>query len=62
LTRFAEWAEEWYVMHQKSFRDTFKNKNPLILYANHADFQQTTAISGTINTTTGGVTEALKTG
>jgi len=60
MTRFAEWAEEWYVMHQKSFRDTFKNKNPLILYANHADFQQTTAISGTVNTTTGGVTEALK--
>ncbi|MEN6588154.1 MAG: hypothetical protein ABFC30_00610, partial [Proteiniphilum sp.] len=60
MTHFAEWAEEWYVMHQKSFEDTFQNKNPLILYANHSDFQQTTAVSGTIGTTTGGVTEALK--
>ncbi len=60
IAQFAEWAEEWYVMHQKVFKDTFQNKNPLILYTNHSDFQQTTAISGTIGTTTGGVTEALK--
>lgn len=60
LNRFAAWTEEWYAMHQQIFKDTFPNKNPLILYTNHSDFQQTTAISGTIGTTTGGVTEALK--
>ena len=60
ITRFAEWAEEWYAMHQNVFKDTIRNRNPLILYTNHSDFQQTTAISGMIGTTTGGVTEALK--
>ncbi len=60
LTQFAEWAEEWYAMHQAVFMDTIKDKNPLILYTNHSDFQQTTAISGIIGTTTGGVTESLK--
>ncbi len=53
-------AEEWYSIHQQIFKDTFPEKNPLILYTNHSDFQQTTAISGMIGTTTGGVTEALK--
>lgn len=60
ITQFAEWAEEWYAIHQAIFKDTIRNKNPLILYTNHPDFQQTTAISGMIGTTTGGVTEALK--
>lgn len=60
MTKFTGWAEEWYAMHQQIFKDTFPNKNPLILYTNHSDFQQTTAISGIIGSTTGGVTEALK--
>ena len=54
------WSEKWYQMHQKVFRDTFDVKNPVILYSNHADFQQTNTISGLIGTGTGGVTEALK--
>jgi len=60
MTKFTSWAEEWYTMHQQVFKDTFPDKNPLILYTNHSDFQQTTAISGMIGTTTGGVTESLK--
>jgi len=56
----ANWAEEWYLMHQKVFKDTFEQRNPLILYSNHSDFQQTNAVSSMIGTTTGGVTEALK--
>ncbi len=60
LDRFALWAETWYGMHQHILRDTFSKPNPLILYANHADFQQTNAISGNIGVGTGGVTEALK--
>ncbi len=56
----AELSERWYSLHQESFHDTIKFKNPIILYNNHADFQQTAAISGAIGVGTGGVTEALK--
>jgi Tol biopolymer transport system component len=60
LQKMAEYTEQWYQMHQAVLKDTFKHKNPLILYCNHADFQQTNAISGQIGTSTGGVTEGLK--
>jgi Tol biopolymer transport system component len=52
--------EKWYIRHQIMFRDTFDARNPIIIYANHPDFQQTTAISGQISIGTQGVTEALK--
>ncbi len=60
LKKFAQDAETWYKMHQEVFRDTFLKKNPIILYNNHPDFQQTTALNGDISVGTGGVTEALK--
>ncbi|WP_131537946.1 peptidase MA family metallohydrolase [Pedobacter nototheniae] len=60
LKRFSQDAETWYKMHQEVFRDTFLKKNPIILYNNHPDFQQTTALQGEIGIGTGGVTEALK--
>ncbi len=60
LKRFAQESELWYTLHQQIFRDTFKKPNPIILYANHPDFQQTTAIDGEIDVGTGGVTEGLK--
>lgn len=60
LKRFAQESELWYTLHQQVFRDTFKRPNPIILYANHPDFQQTTAIEGEISVGTGGVTEGLK--
>ncbi|MBJ6116773.1 PD40 domain-containing protein [Pontibacter sp. BT310] len=53
-------AEKWYSMHQAVLKDTFSTRNPIIMYKNHADFQQTTAISGEIGVGTGGVTEGLK--
>ncbi len=52
--------EKWYERHQKIFKDTFETRNPILIYANHPDFQQTTAISGMIGVGTLGVTEALK--
>ncbi len=52
--------EKWYVRHQALFRDTFETRNPVIIYANHPDFQQTGAVSGQISIGTQGVTEALK--
>src|ERR1700709_1273422 len=60
LKRFAQESELWYTLHQQIFRDTFKKPNPIILYADHPDFQQTTAIDGEIGVGTGGITEGLK--
>ncbi len=60
LNLLAARSEEWYLHHQKIFRDTIKEKNPIIFYENHADFQQTNAVSGLMGEGTGGVTEALK--
>ena len=60
LKKFAQDAETWYKMHQEVFRDTFLKKNPIILYSNHPDFQQTTALNGEVGVGTGGVTEAFK--
>jgi Tol biopolymer transport system component len=60
IQKFAQDAETWYKMHQQVFRDTFQKKNPIILYSNQPDFQQTTALNGEIGLGTGGVTEALK--
>jgi len=60
LENFAKESELWYELHQQVFRDTFDHKNPLIIYNNHPDFQQTTAIQGTIGVGTGGVTEGFK--
>lgn len=53
-------AERWYQHERSIFKDTFDTKNPVIIYGNHADFQQTTAISGSIGVGTGGVTEAFR--
>lgn len=60
VQQFANDAEKWYKLHQSILADTIRGKNPIILYNDHADFQQTNAISGQIGTGTGGVTEALK--
>ncbi len=58
--RFMQSTEHWYRLHQAVLSDTFKQENPIILYNNHAHFQQTRAISGLVGVGTGGVTEALK--
>ena len=60
LKEYTEEAESWYQKHQSVLKDTIRMRNPIILYNNHADFQQTNAISGSIGVGTGGVTEALK--
>jgi len=56
----AESFEKWYIRHQRLFKDTFEVQNPIIIYANHPDFQQTTAVGGSIGIGTQGVTEALR--
>lgn len=57
---FVRDAEKWRKRHSYIFKDTFDYKVPIILYNNHADFQQTSVVGGLIGTSTGGVTEALK--
>ncbi len=56
----AESFEKWYVRHQRIFKDTLRERNPILIYHNHPDFQQTTAVSGSIGIGTQGVTEALR--
>lgn len=60
LKEIAAAAELWYDMHSKVLKDTFTTKNPLIIYNDHAGFQQTNAIMGDISVGTGGVTEGLR--
>ena len=60
LEKLLQWAELWYDLHSALLADTFSVKNPFVLYSNHADFQQTSAIAGQIGVSTGGVTEGLK--
>ncbi len=60
LRKFAQLTERWYERHLPIFRDTIDRKVPVILYNNHADFQQTTVIQQLIGVGTGGVTEGLR--
>lgn len=56
----ARMAERWYERLSPTFGHRFAERKPIILYANHADFQQTTITGGLIGEGTGGFTEALK--
>jgi hypothetical protein len=60
LDRLAMDAEIWHSAHSRLFKDSLQFKNPIVLYNDHADFQQTNTIFGQIDPSTGGVTEALK--
>lgn len=60
IHEIAQISEKWYYRHARALDDTIQLRNPLIIYENHPDFQQTTAISSLIGIGTGGVTESLK--
>ncbi len=60
VDKMGQYSEQWYDMHQECLHDTFTHNNPIIFYDNHADFQQTNTIGGSIGVGTGGVTEAFK--
>ena len=53
-------GERWYERLARTFQHEFEASKPVILYADHPDFQQTNTLSGFINEGTGGVTESLK--
>lgn len=56
----ARMAERWYARLSRVLEHEFEERQPLILYASHPHFQQTSALSGEIGEGTGGVTEAFK--
>ena len=56
----ARMAERWYERFARAFQHEFERSKPLILYADHPDFQQTNTLQGFIGEGTGGVTESLK--
>lgn len=60
LQELTNHSEQWFQLHQNVLNDTFPGKNPIIFYSDHADFQQTNAISSQVGVGTGGVTEGFK--
>lgn len=60
MDEFGQMGERWFLRHQALFADTFTNKVPMIIYDNHADFQQTTITGGIIGVGTGGFTEGYR--
>ena len=56
----ARMGERWYERFARLFQHEFEQPKPIILYADHPDFQQTNTLSGRLSEGTGGVTESLK--
>jgi len=56
----ARMVERSYARLSRILQHEFRERKPLILYASHTDFQQTNALYGFLDESTGGVTEALK--
>ncbi|MCM2315592.1 MAG: BamA/TamA family outer membrane protein [Thermoanaerobaculia bacterium] len=55
----ARMAERWYDRYSKFFDHQFSRK-PIVLYADHPDFQQTTTIDSSIGEGLGGFTDAFQ--
>jgi len=53
-------AERWYARLSRVLNHEFRNRQPIILYADHSDFEQTNATPQQIDESTGGFTEILK--
>jgi Tol biopolymer transport system component len=56
----ARMAERWYTRLAEVLDHDLSSRQPLIVYASHAHFEQTNAIPGELGEGTGGVTESLK--
>jgi len=53
-------AERWYARLSRVLNHEFRHRQPIILYADHTDFEQTNATPTQIDEATGGFTEILK--
>jgi len=58
--RVGRMAERWYARFSRLLGHDIRQRQPLILYASHPDFEQTNATGGRIDESTGGFTEPLK--
>jgi hypothetical protein len=59
-TDAARMAERWYARLGGVLGHEILSRQPVVLYADHADFQQTNVIDGMIDESTGGVTEGMQ--
>ncbi len=59
-TMAARMAERWYARLSRVLNHEFRQRQPIILYANHPHFEQTNATPQQIGESTGGFTEILK--
>jgi len=55
----AQLAERWYEQLSRAFDHTFTRRQPIILYASHAHFTQTSILPGSIPEGVGGFTDHL---
>ncbi|MEX2526098.1 MAG: BamA/TamA family outer membrane protein [Gemmatimonadota bacterium] len=60
LEDMARMAERWYERLARLFQHEFDQPRPLVVYANHPDFQQTNTTQGAISQGTGAFAEILK--
>ncbi len=58
--RAGRMAERWYTRLSTILGHRLTGRQPLVLYASHAEFAQTNVVEGLINEGTGGVTEGLR--
>ncbi|HEV2672193.1 MAG TPA: hypothetical protein VGU74_13950, partial [Gemmatimonadales bacterium] len=56
----ARMAERWYTRLSNVLRHQLSSRQPLILYSDHPDFEQTNVLGESPGEGTGGVTESLK--
>jgi len=56
----ARMAERWYTRLSNVLRHQLSGRQPLILYSDHPDFEQTNVLGSSPGEGTGGVTESLK--
>jgi Tol biopolymer transport system component len=56
----ARLAERWYSRLSRQLNHTLSARQPLMLYASHADFEQTNIVTDEINEGTGGFTEPIR--
>ena len=59
-TQAARMAERWYTRLSTVLRHQLSSRQPLILYSDHPDFEQTNVLGESPGEGTGGVTESLK--
>ncbi|MGD0783462.1 MAG: peptidase S9, partial [Candidatus Aminicenantales bacterium] len=56
----AQMAERWYKRYARLFNHDLRGRQPLIMYASHPQFEQTTVLNEVMSEGTGGVTESGK--